>query len=68
MTESCEVVVVRGPSARLGRGLDNAARGQCGHAGRAGSDPCGRAWESVTWARSRSRARGAVAGSVAWSG
>jgi hypothetical protein len=30
MTESHEVVVVRGPSARLGRDLDNAARGQRG--------------------------------------
>jgi hypothetical protein len=39
MIESHEVVTVRGPSARSGRGLDNAAQGQRGHVGRAGSDP-----------------------------
>jgi hypothetical protein len=31
MTESREVMVMRGPSAQSGRGLDNAAWGQRGH-------------------------------------
>jgi hypothetical protein len=39
MTESHEVVVVRGPSARSGRDLDNVARGQHGHAGSTRGEP-----------------------------
>jgi hypothetical protein len=33
MTESREVVAVRGPSTQSRRGLDNMVRGQHGHAG-----------------------------------
>jgi hypothetical protein len=39
MTELREVVTIRGSSARLGRGLDNTARGQCSHGGSTWGEP-----------------------------
>jgi hypothetical protein len=72
MTESREVMAMRGPSARSGRGLDNAVWGQRGHARSTWGEPAltraGARGSRSRGVRSRSRARDAVAGSVAWSG